>query len=241
MGKNRRSTGNTSPSSKIDVEELANKIAQWESSGADSPTANMTKEELDYIKEHEEILNYQDEYGRPINHLYRLDRPSRFTKSGDGDIDDILKELKVGDVLGESLPKDPSTYRSFTDDVYAHYQYVSSHWGWGSAVILRTHGNVTMFDPKKYADVYPGEKEIWADKSKLKIDNFTRIKGDNISEELRKELHLNSMYDVAQKDVLIIDVSPVGDNSYQRRDEIQRELQEKYPKVPVDDLMYGSN
>lgn len=228
MGKNRQKT--TTPKQNINLEEFAYKIGRWELGGKGSPTKEMTPEELRYMKEHEETVEYKDKYGRPINHLFRLDRVTRYNKEGSASIDDVLREIKVGDKLGDVLPKDSAQYRSFSDDVEAHYNYVSSH-PWESAILLRTHGNVKKFDPRKYADAYPGEKEVWVDKSNLKIDNLTRLRGDDVGDDLKKILGVNSMYDVAQTDVLLIDVSPVGDNSYNERPKIWDNLEQKYRGV----------
>ncbi len=237
MGKNRK-TGQTpnddgAPSKEPSKEfliNLAKKIAKWESFGQNNPTHEMTEEELEYIKEHEEILEYVDRFGRPINSLYRVERAYHFTPDGSSSIDDILKNLHKGDMLS-SIDNDKSNYRSFSDDAKANYTYLSANCPWSNAVIIRTHGNISYFDPRKLADVYSSEKEVWVSKNKLKVDNLTRLQGKNISEELQRELGINSGYDVAPEDVLIIDVSPVGDNSYSKREEMWEQVKRKYPRA----------
>lgn len=236
MGKSRKTSSSSTevnqsmePSQEF-LTNLAKKIANWEAFGKNNPTHGMTEEELKYIKEHEEILKYVDRFGRPINSLYRVERAYHFTGGESSSIDDILKKVHKGDVLG-NVEKDDAHYRSFSDDAYANYTYLSANCPWNQAVVLRTHGNISMFDPRKLADVYSSEKEVWVDRNNLKVDNLTRLQGDNISRELQKELGIDSMYDVAPKDVLIIDVSPVGDDSYSKREEMWQKVREKYPKA----------
>lgn len=196
MGKSRQGTKSQEIQNTQEfLNNLAHKISRWESSGLNEPLADMTDEEKNYIREHEEVFNPRN---FPINHLYRLERPSHYNDSLN--LDDIEKQLHVGDILNDA------EYRSFSDDAYAHYIYTSSH-PWSSAVIVRTNGAISQFNPRKLADVYSSEKEVWVNKNKLKIEKLTRLKGDNISEDFQKELGINSMYDVAMDDILIIDVS----------------------------------
>lgn len=237
MGKSRQTSSDSTPNTEQNNEpseefltNLAMKIANWEAFGENDPTYKMTEEELEYIREHEEILEYVDRFGRPINQLYRVERPYHFTEDGAGGIDDILKTVHIGDKLSD-IEKDNAHYRSFSDDAKANYTYLSANCPWKQAVILRTNGNISYFDPRKLADVYKTEKEVWTDRNNLKMDNLTRLQGDNISRELQKELGIDSMYDVVPNDVLIIDVSPIGDNSYSKKEEMWQKVREKYPKA----------
>ena len=190
------------------MEALEEKISHWVGMGEGSPSAELNKDEVDYIINHMEDSENNSDV--PNGFLTRAEQGHHF-----------LKLLENGLKEGDTLPSN-SIFRSYSREQDSTYFYMHD---WSKPVVIyRTNNNTPHFKATDFDDLYEDvESESYVQQNKLKVDKITRynlsdyddigVNGQSkkFNKDIQKQLGIKGKNpSFNSSEIIFVDVSPTS-------------------------------
>ena len=165
-------------------------LSTWLCGNSEYPLYDMDEEEIQYILNH--MNQTQNDKTIPSGSLTRVETGTYFKEAGlqEGD-------LMSGNQLLRSFSKEVGSTKKIFESKNIYWDNTD---GW---VIYRTKGNVPFFDPTKFSNPYPDQKEVFVPVDTMRVDKISHYTFKEAN-ELATDLDIEPMW--ITTDVTVVDL-----------------------------------